>query len=380
MADDKKPEPNLDDWDSLPLDPDSDDWDDPPAAKPAASAPTPPPDDDLDDEPPVAPPAEPESAPDTLPDDFDLPEPTADDFDAPADLPPDDFDLPDPAPADDFDAPVDEPKMPAPVLPPITAADDETDESDDDFGAHLAALSIDEHFPPDGGDAPPASPVEPEPAQDEEPATKKVELDIEGIFLDDHEEPSDSDGDMPDDGGPEEAPPVEAEAPPPAPPEAPAEEGKKKIPRLKLLLIVGPAVLILAALGLGAYKLFFAAEPEPPPPPLVIDPRPPHRDPAPGDMELNPFYVNFPGSPNETIVEMQVVLHYPDLPNKMVIDEKMPVIRDIIFRITQSKGAQVISNGELQRSLRQELADQANLALGGEHITYVQINQFRILH
>lgn len=42
MADDKKPDLNLDDWDSIPLDPGADDWDEPPTSA-MSSYPAPPP-------------------------------------------------------------------------------------------------------------------------------------------------------------------------------------------------------------------------------------------------------------------------------------------------------------------------------------------------
>lgn len=213
-------------------------------------------------------------------------------------------------------------------------------------------------------------------AELEDLPTKKVELDIEGIFLEDHEPPT-AEMELPE---PEPQLPEEPslpETPPPVAEEAPAP---KKIPKIKLLMLLVPALLLVCGLGLGFYKLFFSSSPGPEgPAPLVIDPTVPPRDPQPGSLDLGAFYINFPGERGETIMEMTVVLHYKDLPDRAAIEARLPLVRDIIYLVTQGQGSQVISNGEAQRLLRQAAAEQANAALGGDHIDYVQISQIRIL-
>jgi|GEM_PF-5019844 len=223
-------------------------------------------------------------------------------------------------------------------------------------------------------DPSPASMTEKIEAELDDLPTKKVELDIEGIFLEDHDPPP------AEEEPPEPEPQVEA-APPAAVPAAPEEPpAPKKIPKLKLLMVLAPALLLVCGLGFGVYKLFFSSpSAEEGPAPLVIDPAVPQREPQPGSLDLGVFYVNFPGERGETIMEMTVVLHYRDLPNRAAIEARLPLVRDIIYLVTQGQGSQVISNGESQRLLRQLAAEQINAALGGEHIEYLQLSQIRIL-
>ncbi|UQZ89944.1 hypothetical protein C4J81_12280 [Deltaproteobacteria bacterium Smac51] len=425
MAEDKKPDPNLDDWDNLPLDPASDDWDDipPPSEKnaddstPPAPEPFPSSDDFAAQSPadfsqervrdnPAIPPDEDFGGGfdlDGVDSDFDAP--PDDDFDSPAapddgldlhlDLPPaaleldetldspasapdDGFDSTDVPPTsleDDFDSPISNDDQ-DPVGVPSAAESLDTDapaDDDDDFAAIMKGESAQSPAVEDE-DIPFPNVSEPK------PPTKKVELDIDGIFPDEDEEPSTE----PED----EAAPEEEEED--IPEDVPAEEEeaenvevelvRKKVPKIKLLLIIIPAVLILAGLVFGVYKLFIAKdEPEYVPPPLTISPNLPVREPHPGELRLESFYINFPGRPNDTIVEVSMVLHFEDTADELAIVDGLVTIRDIIYRITQSKGNQIITNSELQRALREELRTRANLALGGDHVSYVQINQIRIL-
>jgi flagellar basal body-associated protein FliL len=255
--------------------------------------------------------------------------------------------------------------------PPAEDAVEEEDSDPDDF-ALLGALALGGGTEQD--EEPPASMMEKIEAELEDLPTKKVELDIEGIFLEDHDPPPVEEEEL--------LPEPQVEAAPPevdlsVPEEAPSP---RKIPRLKLLMVLAPVLLLVFGLGFGVYKLFFfSPSAEEGPAPLVIDPTVPPREPLPGSLDLGAFYVNFPGDRGETIMEMTVVIYYKDLPDRAAIEARLPLIRDIIYLVAQGQGSQVISNGEAQRQLRQIAAEQANAALGGEHIDYVQVSQIRIL-
>ena len=365
MADEKKPDQNLDDWDSLPLDPSDDDWDDIPPLAPAPEAD-----------------AAERSFEARLGDEMnlsgDLPElddslPELDDEDPPAEE--DDFDqLPD-IPLEAFTGPA--PAAPsAPAAPPPDEADEPQD--DDGLSAQLGAMGIDEAFSALEESRKETDPIQEREPEADIPATTKVELDIEGIFLDDVEGPKET---PPAELIPEEPPPVQAAEPEPpasAPEEPPA---KRKRPRAKLLLVAGGVLLVLGGAGFGVYKLFFAGpEIDESQAVLAIDPSVPPREPVPGDLELPPFYINFSGPQGETIVEMTVTLHYPDLTDRLILEQSMPTVRDIIARAAKDQGGQVVTSAELQRGLRQAAADQVNGTLGGPHLAYVQISQIRVLH
>ena len=385
MADEQKTDPALDDWDNLPLDPAADDWDAPPAkpaleeatpeepAQPELEAPpeetAPPPqsqpgpvdEDDFDDEAPGSM----DGLLDGLGDDIPSPEPDPD---------------PDPGPGPEPETPepqAEAPKpKPAPKLPPPPPP-----------GAFDAFLG--DHAGQGVGFTPPP-PAGPESeASDSEPAAslpQKVELDIEGIFFDDLVAAT-GQGDEPAAEEPA-APAEEAQAPaeetpapddpaqaPPPPPEAAPHH---KIPLAKLLILVLPTLAVLVVLGLVVHRLFIHTPP-PPPEVLVIDPAPSAREPEPGEIPLKPFYINFAGEP-EVIVEMSAVLYYNDISDRELIEANLPSVREVIFRLTRNKGGQVVTNGGMQRALRQELRQAANEALGAEAISYVQLTQFRILH
>ncbi len=143
--------------------------------------------------------------------------------------------------------------------------------------------------------------------------------------------------------------------------------------------MVVPALLILLGLAFGAYKLFSPSAKDIPAPPPIISPDLPAHDPIPGEMPLDSFYINFPGRPNDTIIELSIVLHYNDSPDESLIRDSLVTLRDIIYRVTQGKGSLVITDNELQRALREELRERINAVLGGERVSYVQINQIRIL-
>lgn len=229
-------------------------------------------------------------------------------------------------------------------------------------------------------------------------ATQKVELDIEGIFLDEHgpeaekepQEAVEEENHLAEEAGAE---PDQDVPEPPGLPDSDAAKGLKarikslpatlkKIPKAKLLLVLAPVFLLMAGMSFGVYKLFFSSVQETAVRAIVIDPTVPPRPAEPGILDLGPFYVSFPAESGvgETIVEMTFAVHYNDLPDRAALESRMTTVRDLIFRSARGKGGQVAASGDVQRELRDDLRGQLNaLAGGGDRIDYVQIVQVRIL-
>ncbi|MDR1922383.1 MAG: hypothetical protein LBS31_11695 [Candidatus Adiutrix sp.] len=345
MADEKKPGLNLDDWDSLPLDPEADDWDDEPPAAVIAERPVQP-------EPAFPPPGPEAPGLETAALAAGVDAPAGEAAESPAEADVQELSpKTDPAnlEVDDFGDPV-APFRPeeAPAAPAAAAPRPETPKFMDDALAPREAAGA-----------------------EEAPKAKKVELDIEGIFL----------------GSAAPAPPpVEEQSPPPPPrpevPPAPREPEVRKIAKTKMLILIIPAAVALLGLILGAYKIFFSRPPEAPlapEKPLVIETRAPPREPAPGEIQVGPFYINFPGRRSDIVAEMFVVIYYEDAPDRFFIENELTVIRDIIYRATQGLGAEVIADSQLQKRLRQELTEKSNAALGAPRISFIQISQMRVL-
>ncbi|MCL2029839.1 MAG: flagellar basal body-associated FliL family protein [Deltaproteobacteria bacterium] len=383
MADDRKTGPVPDDWDSLPLDPTADDdWDEAPPE--AASSPDLPADGDWDAGQDGL--AELEGA-------LSLASPAADDDWDEEPAPTDHLDNPD---DDDWDEAPSEAASPLPKAEPMPKEEPNVPSEAEDFDFPPPELF--DAFPEEkAGDereqaAVPEAPV-PDGADPESDLLshlasgvalpKKVELDLEDDFLEDLASQVSGTANQPSEPSEEPAPEPEEPAPSeeePVPPEEPAEPEPlavrlRKIPKPLLLAALALLLLVLTGLGWGVHRLFFHS---PPPRILVINPAVPQRDPEPGEVLLRPFYINFAGEP-EAIVEMSVQLYYNDLPDRELIETNLPVVREAIFRLTRIKGSQVVTSGEMQRALRQELIRAANEALGAEAVSYVQFTQFRIL-
>lgn len=224
-------------------------------------------------------------------------------------------------------------------------------------------------------------------------SAQKVELDIEGIVLappapaeEEPEAPIEEDEPEPPAMEEEAPPPAPAEEAPPSPPESPGRLAAiklfiKSVPPKKMLIIALPALLIFVGLAFGAYKLFFSSSvKEAPTAAVSFDPTVPPREPEPGALDLGAFYLSFPAQEGETIVEMTVVLHYLDLPDRQKLEENLTRVRDIIYRAARAKGDRVVADGELQRALREELAEEIGRAIGRpKGLDYVQIVRFRVL-
>jgi flagellar basal body-associated protein FliL len=390
MGDEKKPTLNLDDWDSLPLDPGADDWDDEPEAAPKTP---------VQLEPAFPPPAGLKSASSVLPstqkiliEEEPLEVEAFPAASAAGEAGPGQATAPRPrgAPADEADE-ADEAPFAADVQE-LLQNTGPVNLEEDDFGDPVLPFRPDAPastvvpppgpekpasaavVPPPGPERPASAAVVPPPGGEEAPNAKKVELDIEGIFLDSA---------APAEPPPAEEPPAPASAPaPPEVPPAPKEPEVRKIAKTKMLILVVPAVVVLLGLIFGLYKLFFSGPPEAPltpEKPLVIETRAPPREPTPGEIQLGPFYINFPGRRNDIMAEMFVVIYYEDAPDRFFIENELTVIRDIVYRVTQGLGAEVIADSQLQKRLRQELMEKANAALGAPRISFIQISQLRVL-
>jgi len=391
MAEEKKPDSAIDDWDSMPLDPNADDWDDEPGSSATAKAKKP------EDVQPSHDPIEIEIEEDdheadehdfgTI--DFDLPAFNETDIKS---LNADENDSMDPFP-DPMVTTGGGPEKKSVELDlgnfdnnrKQGSSTFDGDDDDESFNAHLAAVNIGQVFEEDvpekegldSDDENKSGKPEKEP-NDKEQSTKKVELDIDGIFLESADGEADGEGESVEDhqeqkdDHPQDV--VEAIS------VALEDEGAHKIPKYKLLIIVIPSILVLLGLTFGIYKLFFSSPaPQEKPKVLIINPEVPPRELVPGEMALSPFYLTYPTSSGETVVEMSVILHYNDKTDIMVIDQNLTALRDAIFRLSSGKGAGLISDGETQRILRQELTEICNKILGAQRVSYVQINQLRIL-
>lgn len=314
---------------------------------------------------------------------------------------------------------------PAPPLADISVVDSTAaaedavaDEPPPSFDAHLTEAQAEAEAaeaeekgpggrPPAGPESAPDSPEADSIAADlEDISNQKVELDIEGIFLDDGQKETSEEDEA-------EAAPEPEETPAPQP-EEPSEENLlklaeaaaalekprglkgllftlkalpgslKQIPKTKLLIIAVPALLIVLGLGFGLYKLVFSGggDEEKTVAELIIDPAVPPREPEPGIIDLDPFYISFPAGAGagETVVEMSLSLHYNDLPDRLALEDRLPAVRDLIYRAAQAKGEQLASSGEVQRVLREELLPLLNALAGSDDgLDYVQLVQIRIL-
>ena len=351
MAEDpKKPQTTeIEDWDNLPLDPNFDDWDDEPAAQTAPA--------ELPTEEAAVPPAE--NKPKMEHDE---------DFDGP---PHDDFDSPPPVATIDFET----------ELAALTKDEDDSaghNEEQTAAAPEAAAIPAEETSDPPGIDL----------TDDDSLLPKKVELDLDDATLpqsvDDGPEELDEPPVEESTDSPIETPPGGIKTEPETPQEVPVK--KRRIPKLKMLIIIGPIVLVLFALLFTAYKLFFSASPEeesPPAAPLKIEqPLPPPLEPEPGELTLPPFFINLeaknPKAP-ETVIELVVVLQYADKADEKTINNNIIVIRDIIFRLVHSKEPKLVGDSQEQSQLKLELTELINKALGSPIVTAVRFISLRTI-
>jgi flagellar basal body-associated protein FliL len=166
---------------------------------------------------------------------------------------------------------------------------------------------------------------------------KKVELDIDDMYLEE------------DEGEEEAAPAAREEAPaekPPPPAEAPAEKApRKKRPLLAIVLaVVLPFVLVIVPVGY--YILREAPSPEQPPPQVEL---------GPGQVQLDPFLINFPSREKEALVRLSLLIGFQSPQDPGSLDEKTVIMRDLIYRYVQSLDPAGLDSDEARARLAADL-------------------------
>ncbi|MDR1488015.1 MAG: hypothetical protein LBT62_08520 [Deltaproteobacteria bacterium] len=215
------------------------------------------------------------------------------------------------------------------------------------------------------------------------PVPQKVELDLDGIFDQAKKEI-------------EELSPDATHQPVTAPlPEPPDEEEVidpnpfltetptvKKVPKYKMAILAGTLVLVLLGLGWASYQIFFKTEPTAPqmnlePDPLTV------AAPVPGELALKRFLIDMTQDDQSVVVELEIVLHYHDAADTLLIEREQTVIRDYIFRITKAAGPAILNNADLKKKLQADLLTTLNniSSLKSDSsepkLTYVQISLLR---
>jgi flagellar basal body-associated protein FliL len=428
----------LDDWDSLPLDPDADDWDDPkPAAKAAASSP--PQDkgaeaDDWDEEPS-------DSAGD-WDDSAESDQGQGQDEDSGAPAEDGDEDSGDSAGWDDSDEEsAASGDWDGQGLPPSEQAAlglDDGQEADLSSPVSEGSARLDDEDPPRFAEIPksPSDSARPSPSDsarkspsdtgrkspsdtgrthldrpersapagagddqgrndflkslmdgDGDAVPQKVELDLDGIFDQARKEAEELSPEATH--LPVEAPKPEEPAPDPSPEADLAGEAAltpaeiKKVARYKMLIVLGTLGVVVLGMLFALYRIFFrSVPPAPQVRPFVVEPDSllSSRAPMPGEMPLGRFYLTLGEAPDSVVVEMEITLHYHDSPDAALINSEMTLIRDLIYRLTKSLGPSLLTDSDVRRQLQADLLQTLNNleALRSDpadpRLTYVQIS------
>ncbi|MEW6266655.1 MAG: hypothetical protein AB1641_26585 [Thermodesulfobacteriota bacterium] len=177
------------------------------------------------------------------------------------------------------------------------------------------------------------------------PLPKKVELDIDDMFLEEEEAAKPEEKPAPP---AKEEPEKEAAAELPA---KPAEEPKPRSPYLKIGLIAG-AALVVAVLAAGLILSKMKTPPEPPPKAAV-----------PLEMELSPFVVNHTGREREVIQELKLFVAFSDAQGRLEFENKTLIMRDIIFRFLQGRGPLASNDNKAKSDLGTALTELINRTL-----------------
>ena len=214
-----------------------------------------------------------------------------------------------------------------------------------------------------------------------QPLPKKVELDIDDMLLEEDEE---------------EAPPEEPEAPAPEPvgepvPEAeaaPSEEEKpprRKISTTKLILLILAVVLPLTIIIAPIIYIYMDKPVETTQQPAPL--------PMPEMLELKPFVINYqaetakagsgekdaqktegsPTAPKETIIQIIVMVDFPDGAIAKEFKSQESAIRDGLFRYFQGLAVTDIEDVNKQPELSPALTSLVNRYLKNGQVRSVQI-------
>lgn len=232
-----------------------------------------------------------------------------------------------------------------------------------DFSRLMAQLSS-ENQEDDAEAGPLAEEADGEPAPEASAKPAKVELDIEGMPLDEGQlEEAGEPG--PAGAGPDETAP-EAEAGPAA----------RKVSLVKLSLLIVPAFLLLAALGFVGYKLFLSAPPREiaSGPKRAAWPAPP--PPLPGDLPLEPFFFLLSDHQAYVPVEARITIFYENPELMLDLRDDLHLYRDYIFRYIQNQDAGLLTSRDRLEDLQYNLLDLINQQLGVPAVTHLRI-EFR---
>ena len=214
---------------------------------------------------------------------------------------------------------------------------------------------------------------------------QKVELDLDGIFDQARKEAEQLSPDATHQ--PVDAPAPEPEAAPP-----PAEEvmdlaplssdGIRKVARYKMLIVLATLGVVVLGTLFALYRIFFKTVPQAPAVrPFVVEPDSllASRAAMPGEMPLGRFFLTLGEASEAVVVEMEITLHYHDSPDAPIIVREMTLIRDIVYRLTESFGPSLLTDSDVRRQLQGDLLQTLNNieALRSDpadpRLTYVQI-------
>jgi flagellar basal body-associated protein FliL len=213
---------------------------------------------------------------------------------------------------------------------------------------------------------------------------QKVELDLDGIF---DQARKDAERISPDaTSQPVEAPlPEEALEPEDEIDAAPlAQPTVKKVPKYKMFIVLGTLGLVVLGMAFAVWRIFIrSASTAPQSRPFVVAPDPLtySREPMPGEMPLERFYISLSdGAEAAAVVEMEIILHYRDTPDAALIASEIILIRDLIYRLAKATGPALLSDQDVRRQLQADLLHTLNNidALRSDpvdpRLTYVQIS------
>ena len=131
-------------------------------------------------------------------------------------------------------------------------------------------------------------------------------------------------------------------------------KSEKKPKSLKLFIIIGIGIVLLGAVGGGAWFLFFKGKPSPPPATAAAN----------GHIyKMEPFLVNLadPGQPRY----LKVTLHIESNQEKPSeeYEKRQPQLRDAILTILSSRQYREIMTSEGKAALREEIKGKVNQLL-----------------
>jgi hypothetical protein len=217
---------------------------------------------------------------------------------------------------------------------------------------------------------------------DDEVVPQRVELDLDGIFEQARREQISPEATH----QPVEAPVAEDELPNEIIDDLSLTHGGsvKKVPKYKMFMVFGTSGLVIIGLFFAIYSIFFRDTPSvPQSKPFLVEPDllTDSRVPLPGEMPPERFTIILDSGSSETaVLEMEIILHYRDTHDAVLIKREITSIRDLIFRLTKEVGPSIFNNQDLRRQLQADLMitinniDSLRSDPADPRLTYVQIS------